>query len=326
MKNILISVDTGKSTTKVVTKIANNIQKFAFRTKVQEVSCLGADLSHNSYNVDFQGKSYLIGDMVSESSCNFQINKNTIEHQLCIYISICKIIEKLNAMSTGVPNICLAINAPLNIYKNNSLKEAYRNFIQNNGNIISIKVNNKVYLFKITSIIVLPEAIGPIFVRSGDFRNKKVTLIDIGSLNINYCTFNKLVPELDSMNIANLGINVLRGKIAEKLTERYGLLISDSDVEQILSNDQYLYIAGVKQADSKEIIDKLINNHISNIFNYGRSRGLTFNNSNLVFCGGGALLLKENLLSQYQLAIIEDDPQFSNCLSFFNILEVKYEN
>ncbi|WPC42823.1 ParM/StbA family protein [Clostridium sp. JS66] len=326
MKNILISVDTGKSTTKVVTKIVNNIQKFAFRTKVQEVSCLGADLSHNSYNVDFQGKSYLIGDMVSESSCNFQINKNTIEHQLCIYISICKIIEKLNAMSTGVPNICLAINAPLNIYKNNSLKEAYRNFIQNNGNIISIKVNNKVYLFKITSIIVLPEAIGPIFVRSGDFRNKKVTLIDIGSLNINYCTFNKLVPELDSMNIANLGINVLRGKIAEKLTERYGLLISDSDVEQILSNDQYLYIAGVKQADSKEIIDKLINNHISNIFNYGRSRGLTFNNSNLVFCGGGALLLKENLLSQYQLAIIEKDPQFSNCLSFFNILEVKYEN
>lgn len=322
-KKLLIAIDTGKSATKVVTKIGDNIERFLFKNKVMEISDLGVDLVPNSYAVEYQNKSFLIGDMVAENSCDFQVSKNTLNHQLCIYLSICKVIEKTNAMAYGVPNVAIAINCPLNIYKNKTLKHEYLNFIQNNGNIISIKVNNKVYIFKISSIVILPEAIGPLFVRSNDFRNKKITLIDIGSLNINYCTYNKLVPEIDSMNIANAGINILRAKIAEKLTSIFGILVSDSDVQEILNNDGYLYIAGIKKAESKEIIEKLINLHVTEIFNFCRSRGLTFNNSTIFFVGGGSLFLKPYILASYPLAVIEEDGQFSNCLSFFNILEVK---
>lgn len=114
------------------------------------------------------------------------------------------------------------------------------------------------------------------------------------------------MPELNSMNISNFGINVLRGKIAEKLTEIYGTIVNDEDVEEIFTNGGFLYIAGIKKAESKEIIEKLITNHVNEIFNYGRSRCLTFNNSNIVFCGGGSLLLKDYILAQYPLAIIED--------------------
>jgi len=152
---------------------------------------------------------------------------------------------------------------------------------------------------------------------------RKVTIIDIGSLNVNYCTYNNLVPELDSMNISNNGINILRAKISEKLTSIYGVLVNDCDVEEILKNVGYLYIAGIKKTDSKDIIEKLMKTHVSEIFNYGRSRGLTFNNTNLVFVGGGSLLLKEYLLSIYPLAIIDENSQFSNAYSYLNILEVK---
>jgi plasmid segregation protein ParM len=325
MKELLISIDTGKSFTKAITKIGEKAEKVIFRTKVQEVSDLGIDIAHNSYLIEYQGKSYLIGDMVSESSCNFQITKHNIDHQLSIYLAICKMLDKTEAMKYGLPKIHLALNAPLNIYKNSTLKNEYLNFMKCNGEIISMKVNDKSYAFRISSLIVLPEAMGPVYCnnRINDFR-KKVTIIDIGSLNVNYCTYNNLVPELDTMNISNSGINILRAKIAEKLTVTYGTLVTDEDVEEILKNGGYLYIVGIKKAESKEIIEKLITKHVTEVFNYGRSRGLTFNNSNLVFCGGGALLLKNYILSQYPLAIIEEDSQFSNCLSFLNILEVKH--
>lgn len=328
MKEILIAIDSGKSATKAITKIENKVKRVLFRTKVQEISSLGVDIPHNSYIIEFQGKSYLIGDMISESSCNFQITKHTIDHQLSIYLGICKMLDKTGIMKFGLPKIHLAINAPLNTYKNSILKNEYQNFMQNNGEIISMKVNNTAYAFRIASLLVLPEAMGPIYCdnKINDFRSKKVTVIDIGSLNTNYCTFNKLVPELNSMNISNLGINILRSKIAETLTTNYGTLVNDDDVEEILQNGGFLYTAGIKQTGSKEMVEKLITNHVSEIFNYCRSRGLTFNNSNLIFCGGGALLLKNYILAQYPLGVIEIDSQFSNCLSFLNILEVKHEN
>lgn len=325
MNELLLAVDSGKNYTKAITKIENKIEKVLFKTKVQEVSDVGVDITPNSYIVEFQGKSYLVGDMVAESFCDFQISKTTTQHQLSVYIAICKIIDMAEALKFGLPKIHLGLNAPINVYKNNVLKTNYKNFIQNNGEIISIKINGTAYAFRISSILVLPEAMGPLYVRTDDFREKKVTVIDIGSLNVNYCTYNRLVPELNSMNISNSGINVLRAKIAEKLTEHYGILVKDDDVEEILKND-YLYIAGIKQTGSKEIVDKLISNHVSEIFSYGRSRGLTFNNSSVIFCGGGAVLLKKFILEQYPLAIIDDESQFSNCLSFFNVLEVKNGN
>ncbi len=323
MKEIMISIDTGKSYTKALTKNGEEIKKVLFRTKVQEVSNLDINLSNNTHLVEFQGKSYLIGDMVAENSCNFQITKQNIDHQLSIYLAICKILDMTDAMKFGLPKIHLAINTTLNLYKNGTLKNSYQSFMQNNGEIISLKINGTAYAFRIASLLVLPEAMGPLYVRTNDFREKKVTVIDIGSLNVNYCTFNKLVPELDSMNISNLGINILRAKIAETLTTAYGVLVTDSDVEQILQNGRYLYVSGIKKTESKELIEKLITTHVSEIFNYGRSRGLTFNNSNIIFCGGGSLLLKDFILAQYPLATIEIDSQFSNCLSFLNILEVK---
>ena len=85
---LLIAIDTGKSATKVVTKIGDNIERFLFKSKVMEISDLGVDLVPNSYIVEYQNKSFLIGDMVAENSCDFQVSKSTHNHLLCIYLSI----------------------------------------------------------------------------------------------------------------------------------------------------------------------------------------------------------------------------------------------
>jgi plasmid segregation protein ParM len=322
-KNILLAVDTGKHSTKSITQINGVIVKDIFRTKVQQINNLGAELTNNSYSIEFGGKSYLIGDMLSEDKCDYNISKASVNHLLCIYLAIAKIVDKSGAMAFGVPNIYLALNVPINIYKNNTLKQDYQNLIQRNGEIITMKVNGRPYVFKINLILPLPEAVASIYSNIAEFRDKKATIIDCGSLNTSYCTFNSLVPLLETMVIANSGINVLRSTIAERLTTFCGALVSNDDTEEILKNG-YLYVDGVKVEESKTIVEGLIREHVLEIFNYAKSRGISFNNTTVLFNGGGTILLKSYILEIYPNAIFEKDPQYANVLSYFSVLEIKY--
>ena len=120
-------------------------------------------------------------------------------------------------------------------------------------------------------------------------------MVDIGSLNINYLEFNHLVPQYDKMITTDHGVNILRSKLADTLTSKYGTTISDSDVEQLFK-DKYLYLNGEKQEDSKEIIERLIADHVKEIFNHARSRKLTFNNTEMIFVGGGALVASRQVV------------------------------
>ena len=63
-------------------------------------------------------------------------------------------------------------------------------------------------------------------------------------------------------------------------------------------------------------------NHVQDIINYGKSRGLTLFNANgaVVFSGGGSIILKHIIKELYPSAIIIDDAQFANVLSFLTIL------
>lgn len=318
--NILIAVDAGKSSCKSVTKIQGKIERNQFRTKVQEVENLGIDIPPNTFKVEFNSKVYLVGEAVSEEKVKYDISKKSIEHLISIYLSVAKFVEK-----TGINTVSLAIGTPLNIYKNKLLKEEYGQYIQGNG-MISIKVDGRLIYFKISRVFCLPEGTGPIYSDINKYKNGKTTIVDIGGLNVNYCVFNDLIPQYEQMIINNLGSNILRSKISEKLSSEYGVYISDSDIERIIK-DGYLYVNGEIQVKSKNLIQNLMKNHIQDIVNYGKSRGLTLFNANgaVVFSGGGSLLLKHIIKELYPSAIIIDDAQFSNVLSFLTILEVKCE-
>lgn len=319
-----VAMDCGKHTTKAISKINGCISSIKFRTKVQEVSNFGGDISYNNYLINDGTKSYLIGDMVSEATTNYNLSKQTDSFRQCTYLSICLLLEKLHFPIADVTNINLAINMPLTLYKNEQHKNSLKEFIVNDNKAIEFTVNDKVYHFTIKNIVVLPEALGPIYTKMNEFREKRVTVIDIGSLNVSYTNYNNLTPQLDSMISSNSGTNMLRAQIAETLSSKYNIHVSDSDVEYLLQQDKFFYLDGTKQLESKVIIEQLIDQHTHSIFNFAKSRGYTFNNADLVFCGGGALLLKEAILKTYPMALIEEDSQFTNVCSFYKILDVKY--
>ena len=324
LNNIInVAVDSGKHTTKAICSIAGNIQTLSFRSKMKAVDDFGGEIPNNNFLLEELDKTFIIGDMISENAVSYNLSKQTEEYKYCIYLAICLFLEKLKVPAHVISNINVAINMPLTLYKNETHKTNLKNFILNGNNPIRLKVNSKHYNFKISNAVVLPEAMGSVFTKVAEVRNKRISIIDIGGLNVSYTTYNNLTPQIDTMISSNNGIYLLHGQIAETLTTKYNTLVSNADVEYLLRTDKFLHLEGVKQIESKLIIEQLITEYVNSIFNFAKSRGFTFN-SDFVLCGGGALLLKEYILRAFPMAIIEEDGQFSNVRSFHKILGLKY--
>lgn len=96
-----------------------------------------------------------------------------------------------------------------------------------------MSVNGKPFTFRIQSILLLPEGLGNVYQNMDEYRDKRLLIVDIGSLNVNYLELSNLVPQYDKMAVSTLGINILRGEIAETLSSKYGTMITDEVVEQI---------------------------------------------------------------------------------------------
>jgi plasmid segregation protein ParM len=320
MNNILyMAIDAGKDSTKYVYRADDTFQKYSFKTKVQPIYNFGVDTDNNSSIVEIENEKYLIGDMVSESKLSFDVTKTSIQHKVAIYLAISKVLKKIEAMK-----IKIAIGVPLNIYKNAKLKDEYKNYIFNGG-FVSMKVNGTAIRFVIEDVLVLPESIGPIYNSLGEFRSSRATVIDIGGLNSNICQYYSLVPQVDKMLTANKGANILKNKIAEALGKEYGVVLNQGDVEEVIRDKGILYLNGLAQNGSSEIITSVMQNHLEDIVNFSKSNELNIFSSNgkVVFTGGGSLLLKNTIKQTYPYALISEDAQFSNALAFYKVLMIK---
>lgn len=322
MSDILIAIDSGKNSTKVLGHHNKKEYSTIFRTKVQEAKNVDIDLNSNSYNVHYQGKSYLVGDVVSEDKVSYAITKNTIDHRIAIYTGITRILSKMNSGQGAT--IQLAVNFPISLFRDRLLKDMFKHEIMNNGELIIINVNNQLFSFRISKVMVINESIGPIYSRIAEFRMKDSLVIDVGSLNVSIACYNGVQYDLNSMISLDKGISTLQNKIAEKLTEKFGIYINSDDALRVIMNG-YLAIRGEKQDKSVEIIQSLTQEHVQDIINQAMGKGISFNNRDIIIVGGGCLILKDLLQKEFSHATFEKNPQFSNCYSFLKILGAVYE-
>lgn len=322
MNDILIAVDSGKNSTKCLCNYNEKEYSSIFRTKVQEATNVDIDLNSNFFNVHFQGKSYLVGDVVGEDKVSYAITKNTIDHRIAIYTAITRMLSKLNSRQGAT--IQLAVNFPISLFRDRLLKDMFKHEIMNNGELIILNVNNQLFTFRISKIMVINESIGPIYSRISQFRVKDSLVIDIGSLNVSIACYNGVQYDLNSMISLDKGISTLQNKIAEKLTEKFGIYINSDDALRILKNG-YLIVRGEKQEKSVEIIQSLTHEHVQDIINQAMGKGISFNNRDIIIIGGGSIILKDLLQKEFPLATFEENPQFANCYSFLKILGAVHE-
>lgn len=320
-EKILIAVDAGKYQTKSICKYKGNTYMTTFRTKMMPVSRFGVDIEPNSYLVGYKGDDYLLGDMVTEDYVNYSLSKTSTLHKISIYTAITQLLKKAKAPSDS--NIRLAVSVPISTYKDAEQKENFKQMIENQGRNIQVLVNEKYYSFELSDVSITFEGMGEVFAKTDNYKNNHTTVIDLGGLNTTLCQFKGIHPLVNTMTVSDLGINVLKGKIGKHINERYGLSVSSDDLEQVIRKG-YFVNKGEIYEDSKVFIEEAKYDHVQQIIRFAKSRGYTFNMTDIYFVGGGALTLMRYIKQEFPRSIILDNPQYSNCLSSLKILEVKY--
>lgn len=321
-EKVLIAVDSGKFMTKAILKSKDKHAITSFRSKTQEVGQIGIDIQNGSYLVDYNEKSYLVGNMVGENHSNFDLTKTIDLHKICIYTAIVDLLHMANLQVENV-EIRLAINIPISSYKDASAKQEYKDFIENNRKPIVLSVNGKPVFLNLTDVVIAFEGMGIVYEEMERMRDKHTAVIDVGGLNTTVCTFEGINPIFDSMTVFNGGINMLKGKIGKLINQRYGIAVTSNDLERILQNGYFSH-AGKIQEDSKWLIEQLKTQHFKEIIEFAKSQDYTFNNVEVHFVGGGSYMLSDVIQKEFPQARIIINPQFANVKSFLKILEIKY--
>lgn len=305
MSKVVIGVDSGKHSLKAVRKMANGeIKKIKFRTKMDDTK---EDKSANkrSYVVTYDGKKNMLGELAEK--VDYEKNKKKYIHKISAYTAIAKLLEP------GEKNVVLSIGCPLSIFKNVEERKKYEEYFKSDGE-ISIRIDGEIFNFNIEKVIICPESSGVIFRNHKDYKNRMVGVIDIGGLNTNNCVYNRLNPISSTMFTTNLGSNILTNELKQTLNSTFPLAnIQDWQMETIIAHG---YIKSNKE-ESTVLIRNFFKKHMENILDECKRKGWDLSNLDLVFVGGGSILLEKEIINfTPPETYISEDAEWDNAFGF----------
>ncbi len=316
IKSKLISVDPGKYATKAVALNRNNqMEKVYFRTKVFKLNNnMGLEAQGKSYNVTLEGEDYIIGDQGEE--IDYAVDKANINHKLATYTAATQLLDDFKA-------IRLVIGCPTSIYRNKSLRNDYKDYIWNTGS-VKVVVNNKLHSFLIENVLVLPEGSGIVYTKPELFKDKRVAVIDLGGLNMNFTIYDNLVPQPSSMFTINHGYAEIETKLTNELNSLYGTSFMSSDVQNILKQGG-VKIKGKIDPKSSNVIDSIIEQYMIKLIQETRKNNFNLDMMDVVFVGGTSLLIHDKILHHLPHATIMNNALWANVEGFYKIGAIKYE-
>jgi plasmid segregation protein ParM len=304
----LIAIDAGKFATKAVALEGSSLYFRTKSTKVREN--LDIDTSGNSYKVQLDKGTYIIGDQGEES--DHSLEKNSLLHKLAIYTAIGQL------GYDGVVNI--VIGCPASLYMSKDNRRQYKDYIKDTPDIF--KLNDKTLDIMIDEALVMPESSGVVYTNVGLFNNNRVAVIDIGGRNMNFTIYDNLIPEINSMMTTNQGSMEIETMVKKKFETLYKTALSARDIQQIINQGGLKY-RGELQIESvkalKEIMQEYSEKIVSTI-----EKDFSLNTLEVVITGGTGSLIKDEILKQIPHAILAPESQWTNVKGFLNIAKVRF--
>ena len=305
----LIVVDPGKHTTKAITK---NDSIAYFRTKMsdntQEIEARG-----NSYSVIYEGNRYIVGEQAEEQS--YDVSKTNLLHKLVTYVAITRLAENNSVIQ-------LVINCPVSIYKYKLQREEYRKYIYNDGE-FDITVDEEDFHYELDDVLVLPEDYGVVYKYPALFKAKRVALIGLGGLNMNFMVVNNLVPEVSSLFTVNHGGNELETNIINEFNSIFALNIDPKEAPYILEN-RGIKIKGSIDLQSTQMVDSIIDNFIDTIIQETKKNGHNLDMLDVVFVGGTSEAIQAQIQNKIKHATVVKDAQWAAVEGSLKLGEIGY--
>lgn len=305
----LIVVDPGKHTTKAITK---NDSIAYFRTKMSD-NTQEIDVQGNSYDVVYEGNRYIVGEQAEEQS--FDVSKTNLLHKLVTYVAISRLAENNS-------NIQLVINCPVSIYKYKPKREEYQGYIYNDG-AFDITVDGEDFHYEFENVLVLPEDYGVVYKYPALFKGKRVALVGLGGLNMNFMIINDLVPEISTLFTVDHGGNELETNIVNELNSVFALNIDHREAPYILQSGG-VRVKGDIDRGSTQIVDGVISNFINTIVQEIKKNGHNPDMLDIVFVGGTSEAIQTQIQYTIKHATVAKDAQWAAVEGSLKLGEIGY--
>lgn len=250
------------------------------------------------YTVEYNNKTYLIGNNDGFTSMEHSRDKDSIFH-VCLYTAIAA------TMNTQVDNnvrVITGLPAQFFAEQKSALIKAFEN------RRVFMKLNGEPRTFTITKLIVFPQSAG-LFLYDKSLVEKDTLVVDIGggTLDISYMSNG----QFKEAKTYPLGVNSTYDVLLQELS-KYGVNYSNRMKAEEIIADKTIFVEG-KEVDVKRDIDNVLRLRAKEILNaIKQAFPEQARYSRWIFIGGGALLLK-NYLSEYKVL---DDAQMINVKTY----------
>jgi plasmid segregation protein ParM len=313
----LIAIDPGKYLTKSV--MGDNRDEF--RTKVTFVDTFeDVSIQGNSFKLEFENQKMIIGDQGCQGS--YEVSKKSLLHKMAVYASIVRLLG--NNLENSI--IQAVVSCPISIYKDGEQRKKYKEYIYNNGT-VNMNINNIKYnIIFDDKMLIIPEGAGVSVKFPKSFSNKRIALIDIGGLNMNFSIYDDCIFDMNQKNsfTRNMGNISLENDIINVLDSKFATDINNEEAVYIL-REGGLKHQGVITNESAVLIDDIKNNFINKINDEILKSGFDLQKMDIVFIGGTSLLLEKEIYKKYPHSLVLNEAQWAHVSGALEIGRVAYD-
>lgn len=296
----IFGIDAGKDSGKIVTGELS----FKFRMKMNMTKELEA--SKGSHVIQYKGESYLIGaDATGE---DYDVSKEKLIHKMAVYLGIGKHVQYDE-------RVAVVMGCPWSIFKEQDMRERYRDYMMQDTK-VNVAINGDMKRFSIKEMLILPENIGIVHLKPQLFKDRLRAVIDIGGLNTNGVIYDNRKPILQTAFTLNEGGHILFAKIKNKLNGELGRNYQDYEIPYIIKQEQ--------EDDTTEIVGSIMQEHIDKINNEMKALSWNVDGLDILFTGGGSILLKSAISNKFKNVEFSDNPVWDNAKGFAKIGGLKY--
>lgn len=308
---VLLALDCGKANTKIAVSNKDNSSVNIY-SEPSQVKRIDSQIEVDSKldTIEYDGNRYIIGanNEITDMTSN---GKSDFHHLTMARYAISKYVKSGS-------KIKVIINCPYEDGTNKDKKEAFKNFILPEGK-IEIKLNGELRTYEIVSVNVLAEAVAALAYLDLD-TGHDIGIIDIGGLNSTYAYFDaRGVKQDEKSGFTRNGILKAAYSSVEPLSRA-------NDTEFTIDNIHAAFKKGTVygyEEETKEYIANALNDILKAIINDCNSKRWNFRMCDLVFIGGGSILLKDRIKEQFPKAIIADNSEYINVLGIMKLLRAK---
>lgn len=281
----LVTIDIGNS----VFKVSHDSTRIEFNSKIKKIDINTMDLTEA---IVFNEECYAIaqGDYVHN---NFKADKEGLEQFILYAISI---------IDDDLSDVSLMLNLPVNQLANKELlKSRLLGNYQYTVNSPLHGLNKKSKNLTISKIGVVSESVAAYY-SLGDELSDFTMILDIGSKTINYATFTEIgVNDIAKSDTLDFGIHDLYKDVIDYFKTEHHKTYSIGDIDSRV------------KANKIQIPNEIKINFIEKLKNNLRAKGfMDFEDYSIKACGGGAIVLKNDLVKNFSDIEILDNALFRN--------------